>query len=159
SAPGGSSSVVTLKSLGKDRVLRFRSGDWVEILDDETEFAGASGFLTKIVAPPDEANRTITVTPSIPAGLFDPTDARRHTRARGGDQRSSGGGSDVDPATGLIDVTAGPLDVEDGIQVSFGAEPAGGRLHVGDYWIFAARTADGSVERLQNAPPRGILHH
>ena len=30
---------------------------------------------------------------------------------------------------------------------------------IGDYWVFAARTADGSVEILDNAPPRGILHH
>jgi hypothetical protein len=69
SAPGGPSSVVTLKSLGKDRVLRFQAGDWVEIVDDNAEFAGAAGFLTKIVAPPDEANRTITATdPSDPRG-------------------------------------------------------------------------------------------
>jgi len=159
SAPGGLSTVVTLTSLGKDRVLRFQAGDWVEILDDYTEFAGASGFMTKVVAPPDEANRTITVTPPIPAGMFDPTNTQRHTRVRRWDERSTGAGSDVDPATGLIDVTAGPLDVEDGIQVSFSADPAGGQLKVGDYWLFAARTADGSVELLQNAPPRGILHH
>ena len=56
-------------------------------------------------------------------------------------------------------MTAGPVDIEDGIQVSFSADPAGGSLKIGDYWIFAARTVDGSVEALTNAPPRGILHH
>src|SRR5258708_34569811 len=159
SAPGGPSSVVKLKSLGRDRVLRFQAGDWVEILDDNAELAGAAGFLTKIISPPDEANRTITVSPSIPGGTFDPTVDGRHTRARRWDQRNTGIGSDVDPATGLIDATAGPLDIEDGIQVSFTDDRSAGKLHVGDYWLFAARTADASVEPLQKAPPRGILHH
>lgn len=169
SAPGGPDSVVTLTSLGRDHVLRFKAGDWVEILDDRTEFSendfdgtnfiGKPGFLTQISTTPDEANRTITVVPAIPAGLFDPTDPARHTRVRRWDQRFTGGGSDVDPGTGLITVSAGQLDIEDGIQVSFSDDPAGGLLHVGDYWLFAARTADGSVEALQKAPPNGILHH
>jgi Family of unknown function (DUF6519)/Carboxypeptidase regulatory-like domain/Right handed beta helix region len=169
SAPGGATSVVTLTSLGRDQVLRVKAGDWVEILDDRVEYSagdfdgtnyvGQPGFLTQIGPPPDEANRTITVSPAIPAGLFDPTDATRHTRVRRWDQCFTGAGSDVDATTGLITVAAGPLDIEDGIQVSFSNDPAGGQLHVGDYWIFAARTADGSVEALQNAPPRGILHH
>lgn len=159
SAPGGPNSVVKLKSLGRDRVLRFAADDWVEILDDNLELGGAAGFLTKIISPPDEANRTITVSPPIPAGTFDPSQPRRHTRVRRWDQKFSGAGSDVNPTTGLIDVTAGPLDIEDGIQVSFSDDPAGKTLHIGDYWLFAARTADGSVEALTTAPPRGILHH
>ena len=169
SAPGGPNSVVTLTSLGRDRVLRFKAGDWVEILDDRTEFSendfdgtnfiGKPGFLTRISTTPDEANRTITVVPAIPAGIFDPTDPARHTRVRRWDQRFTGAGSDVDAGTGLITVSAGPLAIEDGIQVSFSDDPAGGLLHIGDYWLFAARTADGSVEPLQKAPPSGILHH
>jgi hypothetical protein len=159
SAPGGPNSVVKLKSLGRDRVLRFKADDWVEILDDNLELGGATGFLTKIIGPPDEANRTITVSPPIPAAMFDPSQPRRHTRVRRWDQKFTGAGSDVNPTTGLIDVTAGPLDIEDGIQVSFSDDPAGKTLHVGDYWLFAARTADGSVEALTKAPPRGVLHH
>jgi len=169
SAPGGPNSVLTLTSLGRDQVLRFKAGDWVEILDDRTEFSendfdgtnfiGRPGFLTQISTPPDEANRTIAVIPAIPASTFDPTDPARHTRVRRWDQRFTGAGSDVDPGTGLITVSPGPLDIEDGIQVSFSDEPVGGLLHVGDYWLLAARTADGSVEALQKAPPNGILHH
>jgi len=159
SAPGGPSTTVSVASLGRDRVLRFQAGDWVEILDDVSELDGRAGVLTKVIAPPDEANRTITVSPSIPAGLFDPTDPSRQTRVRRWDQRNTGPGSDVDATTGLINVAAGPLDIEDGLQVSFSDDGSGGLLHVGDYWIFAARTADGSVEPLQAAPSRGILHH
>ena len=159
SAPGGPNSIVKLKSLGRDRVLRFKADDWVEIIDDNLELGGVAGFLTRIVGPPDEANRIITVNPPVPAGTFDPANTQRHTRVRRWDQRFTGAGSNVDPTTGLIDVTAGPLDIEDGIQVSFSDDPAGKTLHVGDYWLFAARTADGSVEPLQKAPPQGILHH
>src|SRR5207248_3623899 len=32
-------------------------------------------------------------------------------------------------------------------------------FHTRDYWVFAARTADASVEVLQQAPPRAIRHH
>jgi hypothetical protein len=159
SAPGGPNTVVKVKSLGRDRVLRFQAGDWVEIQDDNAELSGKAGWLTKIISPPDEANRTITVSPSVPAGMFDATDPSRHTRVRRWDQRNTGPGSDVDAATGLITTGAGPLDIEDGIQVSFTDDGTGGPMHVGDYWLFAARTADGSVEQLNAAPPLGILHH
>ncbi|MGZ8323247.1 MAG: hypothetical protein ACXWVC_09200 [Rhodoplanes sp.] len=44
------------------------------------------------------------------------------------------------------------------MTVSFAStRPAGFRA--GDYWVFAARTVDASVERLDRAPPRGIHHH
>jgi uncharacterized protein DUF6519/carboxypeptidase family protein/parallel beta helix pectate lyase-like protein len=159
SAPGGPNSVLKLASLGRDRVLRFSSGDWVEVLDDNSELAGQAGFLTQVTAPPDEANRTITVQPPIPAALFDPSNVERHTRVRRWDQRNTGPGSNVNATTGLIDVTSTAQDIEDGIQVTFSDDPSGGQLHVGDYWIFAARTVDGSVEALQKTPPQGILHH
>src|SRR5581483_6933233 len=37
--------------------------------------------------------------------------------------------------------------------------PAGGNYHTGNYWTFAARTADASVEELDEVPPRGVHHH
>ena len=37
--------------------------------------------------------------------------------------------------------------------------PLHGTFRTGDYWVFATRTADASVERLEQAPPRGIHHH
>ena len=71
-------------------------------------------------------------------------------------------GADVDAALGVITVPAGgagaPIVLEDGVQIAFDTE-AGGDFRAGDYWIFAARTADASVEALVEAPPRGIKHH
>jgi hypothetical protein len=163
SASGGTNSLLNVSTLGRDSVLRFNVGDWVEVLDDycefQSEFTGASGFLTKIIAT-DAASVTLTVNPPVPAAPFNfnPGDATRHTRVRRWDGRADLN-SDVNATTGLIPVSTGPIDLEQGIQVSFSADPVGGSLKVGDYWIFAARTFDASVEPLVSAPPRGILHH
>ena len=51
------------------------------------------------------------------------------------------------------------LVLEDGITVVFNTSPSGGSFNIGDFWSFAARTADGMVEELVKAPPRGIHHH
>ena len=160
SASGGTNTLLNVTTLGRDRVLRFNAGDWVEVLDDNCEFLGVAGHLAKIVAPPDVANLTLTINPPIPAGFgdFTPGDPNRHTRVRRWDGRADLN-SDVNAATGLITVSAGPIDLEDGIQVSFSDDPVGGNFKAGDYWIFAARTFDASVEPLVKAPPRGILHH
>src|SRR5271167_4572767 len=159
SASGGTNSLLNVSTLGRDSVLRFNVGDWVEVLDDycefQSEFTGTSGFLTKIIAT-DAANVTLTVNPAVPAAPynFNPGDATRHTRVRRWDGRADLN-SDVNASSGLIPVGAGPIDIEQGIQVSFSADPTGGNFKIGDYWIFAARTFDASVEPLVNAPPRG----
>ena len=55
-------------------------------------------------------------------------------------------GPAVDAAGGVIAVPAAgpasPIVLEDGVQIAFDTDPAGGEFHVGDYWVFAARTAD-----------------
>jgi hypothetical protein len=148
-------SRVTVTRLGRDAVLRFQVNDWIEVLDDPAEFrpggpAGAMARVTQI----DEANRILTVAPALPASFnFNPADPKRHTRVRRWDQHQG-----VD-AQGLLATGAGPIDLEDGSRVAFSADPAGGLFHAGDYWTFAARTADGSVELLNAAPPRGLRHH
>jgi hypothetical protein len=148
-----STTEIVVQQVGRDQVLRFRIGDWMEITDDFREFQSLAGHMAQVTVI-DEANRVITFNPPIPATInFDATDPLRHTRVRRWDQTLN-----VD-ANGLLDVVAGPIDIEDGIRVTFDLDPAGGSFKVGDYWVFAARTADGSVEILQDAPPRGILHH
>jgi hypothetical protein len=147
---------VTLASLGRDQVLRFQIGDWVEITDDYLDFqrlSGVFGMVTNI----DQANNILTLNFANPnaLSLFDPTNADRHTRARRWDTKNG-----VD-ANGQLTTGAGPIDIEDGIQVSFTLDPAesSNQFFLGDYWVFSARVADGSVEILTQAPPRGILDH
>jgi hypothetical protein len=67
---------------------------------------------------------------------------------------------DAASADGTIPVQPGPTKIllEHGVVVTFGLEP-GGRFRTGDHWVFAARTADASVEALDDAPPRGIHAH
>jgi hypothetical protein len=148
-----SATEIVVQRIGRDQVLRFRVGDWIEATDDYREFQGLAGHMAQITAI-DEANRVITFSPPIPGTFnFNAGDPSRHTRVRLWDQTQN-----VD-ANGLLDVAAGPMDIETGIRVTFSLDPAGGNFKIGDYWVFAARTADGSVELLQHAPPRGILHH
>ena len=149
--------VVTLDRLGRDGARRISVDDWVEVTDDVRELAGQGGELRKVAAV-DEVAETITLATALPSGAFDPTDADRHTRVVRWDQR----GTAVDTANGVVGVpaTAGTAIVlEDGVQIAFDVDPSGGEFHVGDYWVFAARTADASVEELVDEPPRGIKHH
>ncbi|UCF91858.1 MAG: hypothetical protein JSW39_26905 [Desulfobacterales bacterium] len=146
---------ITVRQIGRDQILRFNVGDWIEITDDHREFQRQPGHMGQITNI-DEANRIITIPNAIPGSLnLDPTDVTRHTRVKRWDQSS---GVDAD---GLLSVTAGPVDVEDGLQVAFSLDPSitGGEFKIGDYWVFYARTADGSVEPLVAAAPRGIQHH
>jgi len=51
--------------------------------------------------------------------------------------------------------TTPQLNLGDGVHIQFG----GSNLQSGDYWQFAARSIDGSIEVLNNAPPMGITRH
>lgn len=166
---------IAVDSLGRDSVLGFADGDWVEVTDDHRELHGLPGAMARIAlgGGVDDATRTLTLVDPLPAGLF-PTDAQeqtdplRNTRVRRWDQsgrvlRADGTlYLDLDAAgsDGLIPVPpAGTaLFLEDGILVNFDLD-GGGNFHVGDYWSFAARAADASIELLDRAPPRGIHHH
>jgi hypothetical protein len=141
---------VKVRRLGRDQVLRLRTDDWVEVLDEHTEYrqdhAGeVAGTMARIVGI-DEEERIITLDRDLPAGAYD---VARHARVRRWDQTQN-----VD-ADGLVATAAGPILLEDGVQVRF----SGNDLKTGDYWVFAARTATGDVERLTDAPPLGIKHH
>ena len=171
---GNQASQLTVQSLGRDHVLGFSPGDWIEIADDYLELnptpSGPTGELHQIDTI-DASARTIslvdTVSASFPltGGLTDP---RRHTRIKRWDQSGKvylsdgttmyfdleGSGGDIPvPAAGTT------LLLENGITVSFGLNTVNGSFHTGDFWRFAARTADGSVESLTQIPPSGIHHH
>lgn len=155
----------------KDSMLQFRVGDWVEIKDDVQEFALQPGVMRKI-ADVDHGTGTITLDAELPDNTFDTvaTDPDRHTRLRQWHQKGQildGSGDvigDVDANGGVILVPAGAdpvisIQLNDGVIVTFETDPVGDEFRVADYWNFAARTADASVEKLIKAPPRGIHHH
>lgn len=55
---------------------------------------------------------------------------------------------------GLAACESGDLTLTDGVVIEFGGQA----LAPGDFWLFATRTADLSVERLIEAPPCGTRH-
>ena len=145
--------VLTVGGLGRDAVLRFAHGDLVEITDDDRELLGMPGQLATINIV-DPAAGTVTLDPSTVLTEFNETDPSSvATRIRRWDQ--TGGAA--------IKITGAPQILEDGVQVTFGLDqdPAysGGEFRTGEYWVFAARVADGSVEHLDAAPPVGPHHH
>jgi hypothetical protein len=168
---GKTASQLTVQSLGRDQVLGFAPGDWIEILNDITEFKQTCGELHKIDTI-DVAPKTITLADSVIDGTAFPTgplDGSLHTRIRRWDQ--SGKVYEQDGTTAWWDIDAeGSADIpvppsgtslilENGITVSFDQGSATGAFNTGDFWTFAARTATGQVEQLDKAAPRGIHHH
>jgi hypothetical protein len=169
-----SATEVELESLGRDDVLRFNTGDWVEFVDDEREFSLSPGELRRVTVHDDR--RSLEFTGSL-AGL-EPADsgnpgaiAPRNLRVRRWDHkgrvlRVQGNSTvlwhdlDAPGATGAIPVPpgGGTLLLEDGITVSFTTQGAPG-FRSGDFWCFAARTLDTSLEDLTNAPPLGTQRH
>ncbi len=173
-----SAAELQLHSLGRDDVLRFNTGDWVEIIDDHRELSQRAGEMRRITV--NESARHITFTPGLPADMvpmvFPDTasPAVRNLRVRRWDQahrvlQAGAGGNtsvfqDLDAAGGRGIINVPPagttLLLENGVTVRFSTDAsAGGGFRTGDYWVFAARTADASVEQLTEAPPRGIHHH
>jgi len=172
-----SAGELELQTLGRDDVLRFNAGDWVEITDDVREFSQRCGEMGRITAV-NEAARRITFAPALPPEMVPPSFPNsdfprdRHLRVIRWDQehevrRTGPGGTtlpfqdlDATGSSGVINVPAAgtTLLLENGVTVSFATVGTKG-FRPGDYWVFAARTADASVELLDNEPPRGIHHH
>lgn len=163
---------LTVARIGRDANLRFKVGDWMEITDDWLEFAQQPGLIRQI-KDVDEATQILTLTSALSAGTFPTdgqgnTDLQRHTRIKRWDQQGKVTDAkgkllvdlDATGSTGLIPVPASGTSIvlEDGAQITFDT-PADGTYRVGDFWNFAARTVDASVEKLDQSPPRGIHHH
>ena len=137
-----STTRLTVASLGRDDYLKFRTGDFVEVSDDATDLSAIPGTLTQITV--NEASRELTLATAVPASVSGATG--RHPKVRRWD------GGDAQPTA------AAPIDIEDGVKVQFAA--TGEDFRAADYWIFAARVVDGSLDPLLDAPaaPMGVRH-
>ena len=142
-------TTIRVESLGRDDVLRFENGNWVEITSDKREFEGRAGDMRKVTV-----NETDLIL-SFDDPLDNDLEAAHHLRAIRWDQFGS-----VLTGEGLIELTAAEPSfvLENGIQAELNVLP-GGSANIGDYWCFAARTADSDIERLNQTPPQGIHHH
>jgi hypothetical protein len=134
-------------STGKDSVLGFATGDWVEIIDDSHELAGEPGVMTQLTdVQPDYVSIGDN---SILIGNFPLNPRIRKWDAEKATVIQSG-------ADGFL--TLGTA----GVQIKFEA----GNYSTGDYWLIPARTISTDVEwpksELGTPLPRprfGIQHH
>lgn len=151
-----------------DSLRRFKMDDWVEVSDDNLEFAGLPGIMAQITGI-DYATNTITLD-DLTAGTFPlkpsttETLPERHTRIRkweqsGAMEDTDGGSTTFSDGLNTVPGTGTHIIVEKGITINFELEPASGEFKTGDYWLFAVRTEDASVEKLNEAPPLGTHHH
>lgn len=166
-------SQLTVQSTGRDNVLSFKPGDWIEITDDFLELSGQAGELHQIdTNGVSKALKTLRLQTPVSTTLQNrlASNFDYHTRICRWDQNGKVYQSDgvtvwVDlgapGSTGQIPVPppGTSLILENGVTVTFSLDPSGGNFQVADFWNFAARASDGSVEILSQAPPIGIHHH
>ena len=169
---GISGNEITVSDTGRDKVLGFSNGDWVEISDDERELKEGHGQLVQI-GNVNHATRKVTILPP-PPGVSLEFNAGLHPKMRRWDQKGASATPDG--------VKIPPIDEwrhmddnvkEGGIQIMFPSQSAVGPaplrarfLRPGDYWLVPARTATGDIE-WPKAPngdpvpraPMGIEHH
>lgn len=137
---------------GRDQVVRFATGDWVEVTDDDHELAGLAGEMTRVQSV-DDARGVLVLTAPL-TGSFNTADPLSvQTRVRRWDEKPA--------ATGVLSVINAPVVLEDGVQVTFALDAAipGAVFKPLENWVFAARVADASVEQLFEAPPNEPHHH
>jgi uncharacterized repeat protein (TIGR01451 family) len=143
---------ITVHDVGRDEVLGFAPGQWVEISNDILELHGKPGELFQIVDV-NPATRVVTLS-DAPSVDDDPA---YHPKMRRWD--SQGAVSVEIPAD-----NDGWIELEGGIEVQFSEE---GVYKTGGYWLIPARTATGEIEwppyqpgaDTIPQPPLGIEHH
>jgi hypothetical protein len=140
---------LTVTSVGRDNVLGFAAGQWVELIDDVHELNFQPGTLVQLT---NVQGLTLTINPATATGSVNFSDFSENPKIRRWD------------SAGLVSLTTtGWLDLEDGVQVKF----ANGTYETGDYWLIPARTNTGDVEwpldpvtnKPLFEPPKGIRRH
>jgi hypothetical protein len=147
----------------------FSAGNWVELMDDATEFQGGTGTLARLSTV---QGGTLSVDKdSVDQALLAWSSEARNPRIRRWDHfqtedtvlEDDGTILIVETPPGTSDDDATWIDLEDGIQIQFSE---GGEYRTGDYWLIPARVATGSIEwpaadggMTKQLPPRGVLHH
>lgn len=133
---------LTVRSIGRDRAISFRAGDWLEITDEGRDKAGERGTLARIQ---EIVGETLIIDPDS-LRHFDGTEgdakvltledfSRGVVRVRRWDMPGAIGSVPV-PAAGTW------LELENGIEILFQDDA----FDVGDYWLIPARAANRDVE-------------
>lgn len=136
-----------VSSTGRDELLGFRTGDWIELIDDTTDLLGLPGIMVQLTKVDDNV---LTINP----GGNTITLSNKNPRIRRWDSSTG------EIALNTNNNTWVPL--EEGVEVNFKE----GTFKTGDYWLIPARTVTADIEwPKDNAgvsldqPPQGIRHH
>lgn len=162
------SLTLNVNSLGRDQVLGFAAGQWVELTDDGRELAGLPGILVQLTGAaqgPQGPVLTADATVANPAdvnGFVTGFNSLRNPKVRRWEQ--SGAQVSTNTPGGDVLIQEGtPIDLESGVQITFAP---GGNYVTGDYWLIPARTVTGDVDWPHDSagnplfrPPNGIRHH
>lgn len=131
---GKNGNDLLVASTGKDAVLGFAAGNWVELIDDGHELAGKPGTLVRLK---QVAGNALTVDPATATGSVNLADFPLNPKVRRWDMS--------DATFRKADQLAGAdgwIPLEDGVQVKLTAAS----LKSGDYWLIPARTAIADVQ-------------
>ncbi len=149
---------LTVGNIGRDKVLRFAEGQWVELTNDSREETASLGTFVRVVRAEGEII-TVDATTALPAGTINLADFAGHPKVRRWDFSDN-------PADMKIEQPAdndGWLKLEKGVEVKF----EGGQYRSGDYWLIPARTVEPYLftwpqdgpNNPAALPPHGIKHH
>jgi hypothetical protein len=123
---------ITLAAPGRDSVLGFAPGQWIELTDEVNDLLGQPGTLVRI----DQVDgRVLTVDTATATGSLAEADFPLKPKVRRWD--SAGALAVEVPAQ-----NDGYIPLEDGVEIRFEV----GTLRTGDYWMIPARTLTGEVE-------------
>jgi len=131
--------VLGVSSIGRDAVLGFKPGDWVELYDDSNVLHRRPGTLVRLL---NAKGTQLTLDPATATGSTDIADFPNNAQVRRWD--SSGA------------VTAKGDDwipLEDGVEVRF---PVDGTFHLHDYWLVPARSAQADVDWPRDSAQHGL---
>ena len=139
-----------VSSTGRDEMLGFRSGSWIELIDDSTDLLSKQGVLVQL------ANVDGNVLTINPATIKDPNNPGTTTVTRSTkNPRIRRWDSDGDVSLNTNNNIW--IALEDGVEVNF----LEGIFRTGDFWLIPARTAKADIEWPFTTPqlPQGIQHH
>lgn len=156
---------ITLDHLGWDDRFSLKTGDWVELIDDQYELQGRAEPLHQL-----DSIDPMEMTVKLKSAFAHSVSEQSHPILRRWDQQEN---STVELKEGTIPVTEGKwIELENGVEICFTKNPLPEQPNfytTGDYWLIPARTATGDVEWLKERqdqesvpsalPPHGINHY
>ena len=123
------SDVLEVAGIGRDAVLGFQPGDWVELYDDTCVLHGRPGTLVRLLNAKEDR---LTLDPATATGSTNVADFPLHPQVRRWD------------SPGPVPVAGEDwVELENGVQVAF---PAGSSYRRHDYWLVPARSVLADVD-------------